>query len=78
MVAERLTGARLVGVLALPWLFLVVFTYMFTVFLWPKIASGSALAIIIGLFILSVYAAAIAAAFTFTRDVVTGRYPGEV
>lgn len=76
MSTERLTGARLGGVLLLPWLFLTVFSLMFINFLWPKIADGHGLAIVIGVFVATIFAAGCAAAVTFTRDVISGRYPG--
>ena len=78
MDANKLAGARLVGVLLLPWLFLSVFSLMFATFLWPRMAGGHLLAIVGGGFVATILVAAVLAAVTFTRDILTGRYPGHV
>jgi hypothetical protein len=78
MDANKLAGARLVGVLLLPWLFLSVFSLMFATFLWPRMAGGHLLAIVVGGFVATILVAAVLAAVTFTRDILTGRYPGHV
>lgn len=78
MGSDKLTGLRFGGAVLLPWLFLTVFTFMFATFLWPRVATGHPLAVILGVFVATVFVAAALAAVTFTRDVISGRYPGHV
>ena len=71
----KLHGARLLSVLALPWLFLLVFAVLYLQLLWPRVASGHLLAACLGIFVGLVFVSFTVAAVTFSRDVLTGRYP---
>jgi hypothetical protein len=75
-VASKLTGVRLIGVLLLPWLFLTLFSYMAVRFVIPRVLEGQALAIVVGLFMVTVFASFCIAAVTFSRDVLSGQYAG--
>jgi hypothetical protein len=68
-----LTGGRKLAVLALPWLFLGLFAFMFLTFLAPRIREGHALAVCVGVFALLVFGSFLVAAVTFSRDVLAGR-----
>ena len=71
----RLTGVRKLAVLLLPWAFLAVFAALYMTFLWPQARGGHLIAICVGLFAALVFVSFAAAALTFCRDVVIGRYP---
>jgi hypothetical protein len=73
--SRRLSGARLVAVLLLPWAFLALFSYLALTFVLPHAAGGQILAICASLLMAVVFVSFTAAAITFSRDVLSGRYP---
>jgi hypothetical protein len=74
---KKLSGARLTAVILVPWVFLAVFLFMFTRFLWPRIAEGQPIAVIVGVLVASMFVSSTLAAVTFSGDVLAGRYPRE-
>ena len=72
---QKLTGVRRLAVLLLPWVFLAGFGFLYVTFLWPPAASGHILAAVVGVFAAMAFVAFAVAAVTFSRDVLTGRYP---
>jgi hypothetical protein len=71
----RLTGIRKLAVLLLPWAFLATFAELCMTLLWPQVRGGHLPAICLSLFVALAFVSFAAAALTFSRDVVTGRYP---
>ena len=71
----RLTGVRKLVVLLLPWAFLALFAALYLTLLLPQARGGHLLAICVGLFAALVFVSFAAAAITFSRDVLIGRYP---
>jgi uncharacterized membrane protein len=67
-------GQRL-GVLLVPWVFLVAFGALYVVLLLPRMRDGAVLALCAGAFVAVVFASFFAAAITFSMDVLTGRWP---
>lgn len=61
--------------LLVPWVFLAVFAALYTLLVLPRMRDGAWLAICIGAFIALVFLSFLAAAVTFSRDVLTGRWP---
>jgi hypothetical protein len=72
---RRLAGGRRLAVLLLPWLYLVLFALLYAVFVWPRAGGGHLLGILLAGVAGEVFLVFAAAAVTFTRDVLTGRYP---
>jgi hypothetical protein len=69
-------GAKL-ATLMVPWLFLVVFAALYALILLPRVRDGAWLAICVGAFAALVFLSFLAAAVTFSRDVLTGRWPSQ-
>jgi hypothetical protein len=61
--------------LLVPWVFLVVFAFLYLTFLWPRIQAGGLLPICFGAVVGLVFVSFSVAAVTFSRDVLSGRYP---
>jgi hypothetical protein len=74
-VTPPLTGSRKLALLVLPWLFLVVFAYLYLAVLLPRALSGHLLSACFGVFVAMVFVTFTVAALTFSRDVLSGRYP---
>jgi hypothetical protein len=74
---QGLGGVHRVAALLVPWVFLIVFVTLVRLFLWPQVLEGKVLAMCLGAFILVVLTSFTLAAVTFSRDVLSGRYPGE-
>jgi hypothetical protein len=74
---RKLTGIRKLAVLAVPWAFLAVFASLYLVLVWPRAVGGNALAIGLTIFLGMVFLAFTIAAFTFSGDVIAGRYPAD-
>jgi hypothetical protein len=72
---EPLSGSRKVAVLLLPWIFLGIFITLYRTFMWGHVTDGNALAICLNVFVAIVFLSFVAAAITFSRDVISGRYP---
>ena len=67
-------GRKLVAV-AIPWLFLAVFAALYLWLALPRVLDGHPLAICLGAFVALVFVVFFVAAITFSRDVVTSRWP---
>jgi len=63
--------------IAVPWLFLAVFAALYVLVLLPRVRDGAWLAICVGAFVTLVFLSFLAAAVTFSRDVLTGRWPSQ-
>jgi hypothetical protein len=70
-----LTGSRRLAALLVPWVFLAVFAFMYLTFAWPRISSGGLVPVCFGVVIGLVFVSFVIAAVTFSRDVLSGRYP---
>jgi hypothetical protein len=75
MAGHRLSAARRVGALLVPWTFVVVFGGLYVWLLLPRVLEGHVLSVIVGVFVAFALAVSTLAAVTFSRDVVTGRWP---
>jgi hypothetical protein len=72
---RRLSGGRRLAVLLLPWLYLTLFALLYAVFVWPRASGGHLLGVLLAGVAGEVFLVFAVAAVTFTRDVLTGRYP---
>ena len=59
----------------MPWLFLVAFATLYIVLALPRVREGQPLAVCLGAFVALVFVVFLVAAVTFSRDVVTDRWP---
>jgi hypothetical protein len=60
---------------AVPWLFLIAFAALYIVLALPRVREGQPLAVCLGAFVALVFVVFLVAAVTFSRDVVTDRWP---
>ena len=63
------------ALVAMPWLFLVLFASVFIALVWPRAADGHVVAMIVSVLMAIGLVCSSAAAITFGRDVILGRYP---
>ena len=70
-----LAGGRKLAVLALPWVFLALLAVIYLRVLWPQVTGGHLLAACVGVIAGLVFVSFSVAAVTFSRDVLSGRYP---
>ena len=70
-----LSGSRRLAALLVPWVFLVVFAAIYLTFVWPKASAGGLVPLCFGALIGLVFVSFVVAAVTFSRDVLSGRYP---
>jgi hypothetical protein len=70
-----LTGSRRIAALLVPWVFLVVFAFIYLTFAWPKLSAGGLVPLCFGVVVGLVFVSFVVAAVTFSRDVLSGRYP---
>ena len=68
-------GGRLAALLV-PWLFLAAFATLYVLILLPRLRDGAWLALCVGALAALVFLSFFAAAVTFSRDVLSGRWPG--
>lgn len=61
--------------LAVPWLFLIAFAALYVLLALPRVRDGQPLAVCLGAFVALVFTVFFVAAITFSRDVVTNRWP---
>lgn len=73
--ASDIGAGRKAALIALPWLFLVLFAYLYVTVLLPRATSGHIVAACFGVFVALVFVSFTVAAITFTRDVLAGAYP---
>ena len=73
----RLALGLKVATLLVPWVFLVLFAALYVLVLLPRVRDGAWLAICVGAFVALVFLSFLAAAVTFSRDVLTGRWPSQ-
>ena len=71
----RLGALRKVGVLLVPWGFLVVFAVVYVALVVPRLREGQLVATCIGGVAALVFVCFFVAAITFSRDVVLGHWP---
>jgi len=74
-VRYSLTGGKKLGALLVPWLFLAFFLFMYYRFLLPQLLEGHLVLRCVAAFVAVVVVSFTIAAITFSRDVITGRYP---
>jgi hypothetical protein len=67
-------GGKLAAVLV-PWVFLCLFATVYAFVLLPRMRDGAWLALCLGAFVAFVFVCFVAAAVTFSRDVLAGRWP---
>ena len=70
-----LSGSRRVAALLVPWVFLAVFVFVYVTFLLPRVTAGGLLPLCFGAVVALVFVSFAVAAVTFSRDVLSGRYP---
>jgi hypothetical protein len=63
------------GVLLVPWTFIALFCGLYVELLLPRVREGHLLAVCVGVFTAFVLVVFVVAAVTFSRDVLTGRWP---
>ena len=71
----RLSGSRRLAALLVPWVFLAVFAFIYLTFVWPKVSAGGLVPLCFGVLVGLVFVSFVVAAVTFSRDVLSGRYP---
>ncbi len=70
-----ISPGRKVVALVVPWLFLVAFAAVYLLLALPRVRDGQPLAICLGAFVAVVFVVFLVAAVTFSRDVLTSRWP---
>ena len=70
-----ISAPRKITALVIPWLFLAVYATMYWALVLPRVSGGSIVALCIGAFIAVVFVVFLAAAVTFSRDVLQNRWP---
>jgi hypothetical protein len=70
-----LSGSRRLAALLVPWVFLAVFAFIYLTFVWPKVSAGGLVPLCFGVLVGLVFVSFVVAAVTFSRDVLSGRYP---
>ena len=73
--STTVSPARKLVAIAVPWLFLVVFAALYLWLALPRVRDGHPLAICLGAFVGLVFVVFVVAAVTFSRDVLTSRWP---
>ena len=71
----RLGALGKVGVLLVPWGFLVVFAVVYVALVVPRLREGQLVSMCVGGVAALVFVCFFVAALTFSRDVVLGRWP---
>lgn len=72
---QSVRGPHRLVALLVPWVFLAIFLTLFLSVLWPRMLAGSGLATVLGAIAVLVFVSFLAAAVTFSRDVLLRRYP---
>jgi hypothetical protein len=70
-----MTPSRKLAALIVPWAFLCVFAFIYSLVLLPRMRDGAWLALCLGAFVAFVFVCFVVAAVTFSRDVLLGRWP---
>jgi hypothetical protein len=70
-----LTRRAKIAVLTVPWAFLCAFGALYVLVLLPRMREGALAALCLGGFVALVFVSFACAAITFSRDVLTGRWP---
>ncbi|MBV9131871.1 MAG: hypothetical protein JO318_04195 [Chloroflexi bacterium] len=70
-----ITPLRRAVALAVPWLFLVLFAALYIGLALPRVMSGQPVALCLGAFVALVFVVFFVAAVTFSRDVLSKRWP---
>jgi hypothetical protein len=63
------------GALLVPWTFVVVFGGLYVWLLLPRLLEGHLLGVCVGVFVAFTLVVSTVAAVTFSRDILTGRWP---
>ena len=63
------------GALLVPWTFVVVFGVLYVWLLLPRVLEGHLLTVCVGIFSACVFTVFTLAAITFSRDILSGRWP---
>jgi len=71
----ELSTAQRLGVLLVPWSFVVCLGALYVGLLMPRVATGPWFAVGLGLFAAVVLCVFVVSAITFSRDVLAGRWP---
>ncbi|MDQ6670286.1 MAG: hypothetical protein M3069_05975 [Chloroflexota bacterium] len=71
----RLSAAQILGALFVPWTFVLVFGALYVWLLLPRVWEGHLLTVCVGVFVAFSLVMSTAAAVSFSRDVLTGRWP---
>jgi len=72
---DRLSVAGRLGALLVPWTFVLVFGGLYAGLLLPRVWQGHLLTTCIGVLVAFTLAVSVVAAVSFSRDVLTGRWP---
>ncbi len=70
-----MTLGRKVVAVAVPWVFLLLFAALYLLLALPRVLDGHPLAICLGAFVALVFVVFFVAAITFSRDVLSSRWP---
>ena len=66
---------RKITAVVVPWLFLALYATLYVTLALPRILSGNLVALCLGALIAFVFCVFVVAALTFSRDVLTDRWP---
>jgi hypothetical protein len=70
-----ISASRKVAAVMVPWAFLGAYAALYAVFVVPRLREGALLTLCAGAFIALVFVVFFVAAITFSRDVLTDRWP---
>jgi hypothetical protein len=70
-----LRPAGRLAALLVPWTFVLVFSALYVWLLLPRVLEGHLLGVFVGVFVAFTLAVSTLAALTFSRDILTGRWP---
>jgi len=71
----ELSVSRRLAALLVPWTFVLAFGGLYSWLLLPRLLEGHLLGVCVGVFVAFTLAVSTLAALTFSRDVLTGRWP---
>jgi hypothetical protein len=71
----QLSFAGRLGALLVPWTFVLIFGVLYVWLLLPRVWEGHLLAVCVGVFAAFAFLASTVAAVTFSRDILTRRWP---
>ena len=71
----ELSVTRRLGALLVPWTFVLVFGVLYSWLLLPRVLEGHLLTVCVGVFVAFTLGVFVVAALSFSRDILTGRWP---